>query len=134
MQPVLIHHEIHKNHFIHLVLFTVFHRNRANRLFTMKQFMFILVIACMVSCKKESHAYKISYNVSPTHYITGTQILVVTTHYNVYCEQLTTDEESCLLKQDSQTVSTNNPGAFNFKVEYLGTNTDFSNSTRFTCQ
>lgn len=100
----------------------------------MKQLVFVVLIICAISCTKESHAYKISYNVSPTHYITGTQILVVTTHYNVYCEQLTTDEESCLLKQDSQTVSTNNPGAFNFKVEYLGTNTDFSNSTRFTCQ
>lgn len=88
----------------------------------------------MLSCKKEIHAYKISYNVSPTHYISGTKILVIATHYNVYCEHLTLDEETCLLNQDSQAVIQNNPEAFNFKIEYLGTDSDFSNPIRFTCQ
>lgn len=134
MQPVLIHHEIHKNHFIHLVLFTIFYRNRTNNLSIMKYIIFILIIVCMLSCKKESHAYKISYNVSPTHYISGTKILVIATHYNVYCEHLTLDEETCLLNQDSQAVIQNNPEAFNFKIEYLGTDSDFSNPIRFTCQ
>lgn len=135
MQPVLIHHEDTTINSFHFILFTIFYRNRTNNLFTMTRFVFfVLTIICLVSCKKENHAYKISYNVSPTHYISGTNILVVATHYNVYCEQLTTDEESCLLKQDSQTVSTNNPEAFNFKVEYLGTNTDFSNPENFECK
>jgi len=100
----------------------------------MKQLVFGILIICAISCTKENHAYKISYNVSPTHYISGTKTLVVATHYNVYCTQLSAQEESCLLKQDSQTVSINSPEAFNFKIEYLGTDSDFSNPIRFTCQ
>lgn len=134
MRSVLIHHEIFKNYLIHLVLFTIFYRNRTYVLFTMKYAAFIIIIVCLVSCKKEGHTYKISYNVSPTHFITGTKVLVVATHFNVFCSQLTKDEESCLLKQDSQTVMVNNPKAFNFKVEYVGTNTDFSNPENFHCQ
>lgn len=135
MRSVLIQYdEISKNCFVHPILFTIFYSNRTHNLFTMKHLMFILLVACMISCTKENHAYKISYNVSSTHYITGTKVLVVATHFNVFCSQLTKDEESCLLKQDSQTVMVNNPKAFNFKVEYVGTNTDFSNPENFHCQ
>ena len=100
----------------------------------MNKIILILLLCVLYSCSKESHAYEVSYNLSPNLVITGSQQIVRTHVTFVFKHILSTDEESCLLKQDSAEVSKLWPDAANFKIEYLGTDTDFSNPVNFNCQ
>ena len=100
----------------------------------MNKLISILFLCVLCSCNKESHAYEVSYNLSPNLVITGSQQIVRTHTTFVFKSILSTDEESCLLKQDSVEVSKLWPNADNFQIEYLGTDTNFSNPVNFSCQ
>lgn len=101
----------------------------------MNKLISILLLCVFCSCHKgDSHAYSISYNPSPTLTVTGSTELARASHNFVFCNVLTADDEVCLIKKDSVGVSKIWPNAANFKIEYLGTDTDFSNPVNFNCQ
>lgn len=101
----------------------------------MNKLISILLLCVLCSCNKgDSHAYNVSYNLSPNLVITGSKQIVRTHVTFVFKHILTTDEESCLIRQDSIELTRLWPNAANFKIEYLGTDTDFSNPVNFNCQ
>jgi len=66
--------------------------------------------------------------------ITGTTQLARASHNFSFFERLSEEDEVCLIKKDSIGVAQIWPNAANFRIKYLGIDTDFSNPVNFNCQ